>query len=252
MKSFGYHCQLARCTGSTSAFGLSKSSFPTLSSSSLQSQLVNTVDGSSLDWDDRIGLQRKWTNPEKGWQVAVDWRPTPFGAGLFAAEDIPKDTILRVGRLGVNLIEFKSGEEIESFCNNSASASAGASAATPHEYAARLRYVKDYLWGLNKEADERGYDLDLNQVSPDRFFGMWIPGNGLNHNIEPNTVYRPSFAKEGGIIDLVALCDISQDDELFDDYRRHGTAPEWLKAFSSTHNVTLNFAGCNDFVDVDP
>jgi hypothetical protein len=83
---------------------------------------------------------------------------------------------------------------------------------------------------FNPNADERGYDDDDDETTSEketnRFFGMWVPGNGLNHNREPNTVYRP--AAQGGTdvgIHLVALRDIEQGEELFD-YRRHGTAPQ--------------------------
>ena len=95
--------------------------------------------------------------------------------------------------------------------------------------------------------DDRGYAVNSKNDATsddDRFFGLWIPGNGLNHNEHPNTVYR---ATPDGI-DLVALVDIRPDDELFDDYRRHGTSSDWLKEFATIHNVTLNFADCNDFV----
>ena len=120
------------------------------------------------------------------------------------------------------------------------------------ETISRLNYVKDYLWGFNKDADERGYYNDQkqdnngndNDNNNSRFFGMWIPGNGLNHNEDPNTVYKST--NEG--IDLIALVDIGINDELFDDYRRHGSSSLWLKEFAHQNNVTLNFADCNDFV----
>jgi hypothetical protein len=209
------------------------------------SKLVNTLE-STLDWSDRIGLQDRYTLKEKGWRVNVDWRTTPYGAGLFSKQDIPKGTILRTGILGVNLKEFKSIAEIDDFCQQQAEEDFGS-------IATRRDYVKDYLWGFSKFADEGGYPLDsqADVLSEDgtttesrRFYGMWIPGNGLNHSPEPNTVYRLSSE----VIDLVALMDICTSDELFDDYRRHGSAPEWLKDFAQLHNVTLNFADCNDFV----
>lgn len=194
--------------------------------------MVNTLQ-TTLDWSDRIGLQSRLSLDEKGWHVGVDWRPTPYGAGVFATQDIAKGSVLRTGVIGVNLKEFCSLRDIDDFCHQGK---------TPEEISARREYVKDYLWGFNKNADERGYDQDA--VEPERFFGMWIPGNGLNHSVEPNTVYR---ATPDGI-NLVALCDISKDDELVDDYRRHGLSPNWLKEFALIHNVTLNFGDCNDFV----
>lgn len=202
------------------------------------------------DWNDRIGLQEKWfTNQEKGWQVQVKWKMTPFGVGLFANQDIPGGTILRVGTRGHNLVQFCSVEEIEAFCHMEGDADRNSDA----DYHARLNYVKDYLWGYSpSHTDTQGYDLPSSPLgSENRFYGMWIPGNGLNHSPIPNTVYR---TRKGGIetgIVLVALRDISDDEELFDDYRRHGRAPSWLLEFASTKEVSLNFAECNDFVDAD-
>lgn len=114
------------------------------------------------------------------------------------------------------------------------------------EYDARLRYVSDYLWGFTTQGtDERGY-VDRNEEEK-RFYGMWIPGNGLNHSPNPNTVYRTT--QDG--INLVALTDVQAGSELYDDYRRHGRAPEWLLDFARDYQVTLNFSECNDFVNPD-
>jgi hypothetical protein len=49
-------------------------------------------------------------------------------------------------------------------------------------------------------------------------------------------------------INIVSIEDIYAGDELFDDYRRHGVAPRWLRNFSIKHKIHLNFADCNDFV----
>lgn len=202
--------------------------------------LVNTVNATtpSVDWDDRIALQQCWSNLEKGWKVDVEWRDGEFGVGLFSAQDISSGTLLREGKVGVNLIEFITMDEIEDFC-----LSAG-----DEEYDSRLRYVSDYLWGFTtRGTDKRGYCASSSRNDHDRFYGMWIPGNGLNHSLEPNTVYRTS---ERGI-DLVALEDISSGKELFDDYRRHGKPPDWLLDFATSKNVALNFAGCNSFLHLN-
>ena len=79
---------------------------------------------------------------------------------------------------------------------------------------------------------------------------MWCPGIGLDHSPAPNTAYR--VAPDGGTavsINLVAIEDVRKGEELLDDYRRHGTAPEWLLVFAEKYNVKLNFAECNDFVE---
>eukprot|EP00934_Nitzschia_sp_Nitz4_P004984 Nitzschia sp. Nitz4//NODE_464_length_17123_cov_69.824057//6891//7487//NITZ4_additional_000063-RA//1//CDS//3329531915//4974//frame0 len=188
----------------------------------------------TMDWSDRIELQTKYSLEEKGWHVKVEWRSTPYGAGVFSGQDIVKGSILRTGILGINLKEFTSEQEIIDFCKTAVSV---------EEANARLAYVQDYLWGFNPYADERGYDR-LDAPPPSRFFGMWIPGNGLNHNLEPNVVYQ--MTSKG--IDLVALTDMAKDTELVDDYRRHGLAPLWLKEFAQKHSITLNFADCNEFV----
>jgi hypothetical protein len=116
-------------------------------------------------------------------------------------------------------------------------------------YHERLRYVANYIWGFFYTTDDQGYPKlskqnDTAHGGDERFFGFWIPGNGLNHNETPNTVYRATVAG----INLVALENIEAGQELFDDYRRHGTAPRWLKDFASDRNLHLNFADCNDFV----
>ena len=210
--------------------------------------MKNTLE-TRLDWNERIGLQDRVTLEEKGWKVQVDWRSTPYGAGLFSKQDIEAGKILRRGILGVNLKEFTSIADIDDFCRSGetterAGDDNNSNNNTGHK--AKLDYVKDYLWGFNREANDRGCDKTTQSPPSEcsRFFGMWIPGNGLNHNETPNTVYK---ATADGI-DLVALVDIQADDELFDDYRRHGTSSPWLKEFASIHNVTLNFADCNDFV----
>jgi len=230
--------------------------------------LADTVSTNMLDkidWDDRIGVQDKWTNEAKGWKVNVEWKQTPFGAGLFALQDIPAETVLRVGKNGRNLVQFRSVDDIDEFCGKLKDDNDETSSDDNLLDRSRLLYVKDYLWGFNPQADERGYDIpsaldetasctDDEKSKPqqedlNRFFGMWIPGNGLNHHLEPNTVYRPN--KEGGVnegIDLVALKEISSGDELWDDYRRHGKASLWLRTFAEVYQVSLNFSDCNDFV----
>jgi len=112
---------------------------------------------------------------------------------------------------------------------------------------ARAGYVSDYLYGFdpNAEGAPEGARLPW-------FHGVWIPGHGLNHSPDANTVYKPA-ASSGELqdIDLLTLKDVKAGDELTDDYRRHGSAPQWAKEFASKHGVTLNFAGCNDFVTAE-
>lgn len=202
--------------------------------------MISTLESSNFAWSDRIGSQNRLSLEEKGWHVDVEWKSTPYGAGLFSKQDIPKGTVLRTGIFNVNLIQFASAEEIDQFCKLDIDKEID-----------RRNYVKDYLWGFtsSRYTDGSGYPLDpeadvIDLTGTRRIYAMWIPGNGLNHHENPNTIYVES--QQG--IDLVALSDISSGDEMYDDYRRHGLAPDWLKEFSRMHNVTLNFAGCNDFV----
>lgn len=113
--------------------------------------LTNTVEIATppvMDWDDRIALQKSWSNSEKGWKVDVEWKMTPFGVGLFAAQDIVAGTILRTGVIGCNLKELSSIADIEAFCQSG----------REDEYDARLRYVADYLWGFTvRGTDKEGY-----------------------------------------------------------------------------------------------
>jgi SET domain len=189
----------------------------------------------NVEWNDRIALQAMLTLKEKGWKVLVEWKETSHGIGVFAGESIAASTVLRVGKHGRNLLQFKCRDDIEAFCGNNS------------DYQQSLNYVQDYLWGYNTITDERGYEVSESTVE-DRFFGMWLPGNGLNHHCSPNTVYRtlPGGTDDG--IMLVALTDIGTGQELYDDYRRHGAAPAWLKEFAEKKQLALNFADCNDFV----
>jgi SET domain-containing protein len=179
-----------------------------------------------------LELQKKFTLAEKGWRVPVEWKPSDSGGiGVFAKESIPENTVLRIGIKSYNLMKVETIQDIERFCSLTDSSL----------YHQRLRYVADYLWGFYYSPRQN----DKYRASDDeRFFGFWIPGNGLNHNETPNTEYRATIAG----INLVALENIEAGQELFDDYRRHGTAPRWLKEFATDKNLHLNFADCNDFV----
>ena len=212
----------------------------------------------NIDWDDRIGVQNKWTNKEKGWMVSVEWKPTPFGTGLFAAQNIESGALLRVGSNGRNILELRSAYDIESFCSvtiyddekNKIPDVNSEIFDDRNEYRSRLNYVKDYLWGFNPALeDEQGYynSNQANHLDSKLFVGMWVPGCGLNHSPEPNTVYRAN--QVGGTdVGINLIRNIRKREELFDDYRRYGTAPQWLSIFSEKKGVTLNFADCNDFV----
>jgi SET domain len=209
--------------------------------------ILNQSSDASL-WSNRRVLQDQFSLHEKGWRVDVQWNMTPqYGIAVYANQAIAKGTVLRTGHLHMNLIPLISVETIESFCRGSTNADQ-----LSPLYLQRLKYVQDYLWGYysSTSTDERGYPRGEEHGEMDaRFFGMWIPGNGLNHNINPNTLYQdlPGGPFQQGI-QLLALTDIAKGEELLDDYRRHGPAPMWLRRFAQEKKITLNFADCNDFV----
>jgi hypothetical protein len=215
--------------------------------------IVSVLDDNvTLDWNDRIGIQNSYTLKQKGWKRNVEWKETPYGAGLFANKYIPKGAILRVGILDVNLKQFTSVEDIDAFCHQKTSDEEVND--NDDDVHARRNYVKDYLYGFYYDTDENGYYLDFGKpessVDDDeseqnrRLIGMWGPGNGLNHNEHPNAMY---VATDVGI-NLIAMKDIETGTEIVDDYRRFGRSPKWLKPFAEEHNVTLVFEGSNDFV----
>jgi hypothetical protein len=68
-------------------------------------------------------------------------------------EDIPAETVLRNGILGRNLVQFKSIQDIEAFCENDKKL---------------LDYVADYMWGFDPDQEKKG------NISDPSFFGMWV------------------------------------------------------------------------------
>jgi hypothetical protein len=222
--------------------------------------LISRVDwatDASIDWDDRQELQNKWTLAEKGWEVAVEWKITSeHGVGVFAQEKIAPGTILRRGRLGYNLVQFHNVADIEAFVATTTTGGprAGDNDNDSAMEAKKWRYVADYLWGFHYRTNDDGHPFDEN--SSLMFIGMWIPGNGLNHHKKPNTIYQvPAVGDDDDdenskddTLHLVAVREIFQGEQLYDDYRRHGKAPMWLQPLIRHRQLQLNFKDCNNFV----
>ena len=162
------------------------------------SLLINTINETGkVDWNDRVKLQSRWSNDDKGWRVSVEWRQTTYGAGVFAMQDIAAGTILRHGRIDTNLKQFKSAQEMRDFCKDDSGCEC-----TAGTNSALVAYVGDYFYGFNPGVGETWY-------------GIWVPGNGLNHSEDANTVY---LAAEGGLttgINLVALTDVRAGTDAF-------------------------------------
>jgi hypothetical protein len=252
-------------------------------------------------WSNRLVLQNSFTLHEKGWQIQVIWKKSQIctGIGVYANANIQRNTILRIGILNYNLLQFQNSINIDHFSWNNYNDNSNHDERRNDDnsnndelYNARLQYVQDYLWGLyTSNTDRNGYPIrsggntttttttdtdNMNDDDNERFIGMWIPGNGLNHSTTPNTVYRIIYDDENNnmkndhenstnqnqntnqrrrrnnkiqMIQLIALNDIKKGDELYDDYNRHGTiAPKWLQEYAINKNITLNFANHNHFV----
>merc|ERR1712032_73301 len=97
------------------------------------------------------------------------------------------------------------------------------------------QYVADYTFGL--------------EVDEDKFVhGAFFPGNGCNHdvanrNIRLQCVYS---ADESELlrIDMVAIKDISEGDEILDNYETFGPAPKFLQTWAAQQDIgDLTFAG---------
>lgn len=217
---------------------------------------INTVPtlNSIQNWGDRFQMQRSWNLSEKGWQVEVEWKNTEFGLGVFAKQDIAKGTVLRYGRWDKNLIQFKSGGDLTAFCKMQGPFSK--EGATEAEARGRVGYVSDYLYGFDpndevggadsRPSDETGHHDDTSSM----YYGMWVPGNGLNHSEQPNILY---ICAEGGAevgIDLTAYTDIKAGEQLMDDYRRFKKPAAWAISWAKELGAeSMNFEGHNDFVD---
>ena len=222
---------------------------------------VRTVESvGTVDWDDRIGLQAAWGNAEKGWKVEVEWKTTPYGAGLFAKQDIRRGTVLRTGRNGRNLQQFGGVEEMRTFCEQGGTV-AGTVAGTGAVSAAVVSYVSDYFYGFDPNhhplgGEEReepaassreqggggGATTDTDRTGTEPiWYGIWVPGNGLNHGTAPNTVYRAAADGVARGIDLVALTDITSGDEVRDTSGRF-TANNTT---TTTHDATSARRACH-------
>lgn len=203
--------------------------------------LATTID-SALDWSDRVSLQQQFTLEEKGWNVAVEWGPSEFGTGVFAKQSIKKGTVLRRSVHGVNFLLFESAEDIDAFCRSDGDAN------NNNNYDAKLQYVSDYVWSFHTDASSVDNEHESDDDNKDtRSVGTWVPGCGFNHSTVPNIVMRWNLEANG--MDLIALVDISEDEELVDDYRTYGNAPRWLKDWATKNKVAINHPDCNDFVD---
>lgn len=176
----------------------------------------------------RLSLQCRYTEKEKGWLKQVERKIVgDIGLGLFAAEHIKRGDRLRTGILGKNLWRFHNEECVKSFLKMFGSNSGAAS------------YVREYSFGLQVGEN-------------DFFYGLFFPGNGINHNnckesrnIRLQSVYSAD-REELLRIDVVAIKDIEKGAQIFDDYSTFGPAPSFLTTWSE--GVELTFPGCNGFV----
>jgi len=177
-----------------------------------------------ISWESADEMQRSMTLEEKGWRVKVKWGQQYegeqcIGLGVFADEDIPSGTIVRIGRIGVNQVVFNKNINLPTTKNKKT-----------------VVYVKDYA----------GRCPCQNKENPDNLL-VWLPGSSWNHS-ENNSNIKYNCLKAG--IDMVASRDIRKDEAITGDYRTMGFSPDWYKEWlkeelGDSENV---FQGCNDFV----
>jgi len=184
-----------------------------------------------ISWANRLELQNQWTNSEKGWQVAVEWNQGPYGVGLFAEETISEGTLMRQGVIGRNLVRFQGETCLYQFlgCWNDP------------RYPERLDYVADYLYGV---------DLRNDGKEDQWFYGIWLPGHGINHDYDSNIVFHAVWDIDDTLIglNLHASQDIQEGQEILENYHAFGRAPPWLLEFKDRAKIDLNFVDCNSFV----
>ena len=80
----------------------------------------------------------------------------------------------------------------------------------------------------------------------ENFYGVWIPGCGVNHAEDPNISKISNNVNEG--INMYAIKDIKAGCELFIDYRVYPEPPEWARNFAKQHKIDMVFRGFNEFV----
>lgn len=225
---------------------LSKTTSDSSSSSSSKTDLL-------FDWDDRLAVQAHWTLTEKGWCVPVEWKMSTFGIGTFVSESsstvIPKGTLLRVGVVGRNLIQFHSAADIEAFCSSRGGnclvdEDGDSDENTNEDYQKRLRYVCDYVYSV-------GTNFDDHDPTNDRFIGMWFPGHGINHSRTESCVTFER-TKDGSSILMKASRDLYAGQEIYWDYSNHGPCPAWLKEYTANKGLsTCNFIDTSDFICIN-
>jgi len=143
-----------------------------------------------------------------------------IGIGVFADQHIPSGTVLRRGVFGQNCILFSQHFN----CPNL-------------EISSIVEYLRNYAGYAGNHADS---------CPTEKYMILYVPGISVNHSTEPNVVLTPT--KEG--VDLTAIKDIEDGENLRLDYRAFGNAPDWFTAmlYEKTGNKECVFLGSNDYV----
>ena len=187
-------------------------------------------------WDSYTELQHSMTLHEKGWRVKVYWADDfedgqYIGLGVFAGENIPKGTVMRVAEIGVNIVLFNRTTNLPPLHKVEKSKMAD----TDVDGKKTADHLKNYGFKCPCHVGGGGDDMMV-----------FLPGNAVNHRIGGNTGL---LCRKNGT-DVIALRDITEGEPLRSDYNTFGRAPRWytevLKESLGTDECT--FAGLNEYV----
>jgi len=164
-------------------------------------------------WMDRYKMQNAYSLEAKGWKVQVKWEVSPIigaGVGVFVTEDVKEGQVLRLANTGRNLIRFRKKSDLPKNMSS---------------------VTKNYISNFCGQVDD--------------FTMLFLPGNCMNHAIEPNTIM---VAADEETIHIVACHDIKAGTELTQDYLSFGEPPEYLKELAKNESMELVFSGYNGFL----
>ena len=136
-----------------------------------------------------------------------------IGLGVFADQEIVRGTVVRRGVFGQNVLPFNQYSNVPNL-----------------EKPSMVEYLRNYG----------------GKCACKSHMILFVPGISVNHSTEPNVVL--SSTKEG--LDLIAIKDIKDGENLRYDYRTFGTAPDWFLDIlkERTGYDQCVFAGYNDYV----
>ena len=164
------------------------------------------------------------TLKEKGWKVNVLWKDQFLGGkcigiGLFAQQDIPEGSILRIGKFGHDILIYNRETNIPDITNPGT-----------------LEHLANYSIVCPCQMVKGGDDMVL-----------WLPGVGINHSTNPNCMV---LCTVNGMC-IISIQDIKDGEALVLDYNSFGSVPTWYEIMlrNNLGTATCVFPGANDYVN---